>query len=168
MYTDSEQNGMVGCPVPNPGTNGTAPPRIDTECTLGNMASYVVKAGTAEDVSKAVKFAAKYNLRLRIKNTGHDYSGRSTGAGALSIWTHYMDSTEAVPKFVPQGCKTEASYALKAGPAITVEGLYKWAGENGRVTIGGTSATVGATGGYILGGGLGPFVPYFGMGVDSE
>jgi hypothetical protein len=79
-----------------------------------------------------------------------------------------MDSTEARPEFVPQGCNGETTYALEAGPAVDVEALYKWAGENGRVTIGGTTTTVGATGGYILGGGLGPFVPYYGMGVDSE
>ena len=68
MYTNAEQYGNVGCPVPNAGTNGSAPDRIESECTLGNMASFVVKASSANDVSKAVKFAAKYNLRLRIKN----------------------------------------------------------------------------------------------------
>jgi hypothetical protein len=87
--------------------------------------------------------------------TGHDYSGRSTGAGALSIWTHFLDSTEAVPEFIPDGCNTNSSYVVKAGPGVDVEALYKWGGENGRVTIGGTTTTVGATGGYILGGGLG-------------
>jgi hypothetical protein len=68
MYTNAEQYGNVGCPVPNAEANGTAPARVDSECTLGNMASYVVKATSAQEVSKAVKFAAKYNLRLRIKN----------------------------------------------------------------------------------------------------
>jgi hypothetical protein len=96
---------------------------------------------------------------LSIK-TGHDYSGRSTGAGAFTIWTHFLNSTEAEPDFVPEGCKTNDSltnstYALKAGPGVDVEALYKWGGENERVTIGGTTTTVGATGGYILGGGLG-------------
>lgn len=32
------------------------------------MPHYVVNATCADDVAKAVKFAAKYNLRLRIKN----------------------------------------------------------------------------------------------------
>jgi FAD/FMN-containing dehydrogenase len=72
-----------------------------------------------------------------------------------------------VPTFVPKGCKNKASYVVKAGPGVDVEALYKWGGENGRVTIGGTTTTVGATGGYILGGGLGPLVPYYGMGVDN-
>jgi hypothetical protein len=68
MYTNVEQNGNVGCPVPDAKADGTAPAAVQGECTLGNMAAYVVKATSAKDVSKAVKFAAKYNLRLRIKN----------------------------------------------------------------------------------------------------
>jgi hypothetical protein len=100
------------------------------------------------------------NANCFHKQTGHDYTGRSTGAGAFTIWTHYLDSTEAVPKFVPDGCKANnnkpaPTFALNAGPGVDVEALYKWGGENGRVTIGGTTTTVGATGGYILGGGLG-------------
>jgi hypothetical protein len=68
MYTNAEQYGTVGCPVPDALTNGSAPAAVQRECTLGNMAAYVVKATSSKDVSKAVKFAAKYNLRLRIKN----------------------------------------------------------------------------------------------------
>jgi cell division inhibitor SulA len=71
MYTNVEQWGNVGCPVPNALTNGSAPAPVEGECTMGNMAAYVVKATSAEDVSEAVKFAAKNNLRLRIKNVGY-------------------------------------------------------------------------------------------------
>ncbi|CAJ2499890.1 Uu.00g027430.m01.CDS01 [Anthostomella pinea] len=167
MYTNFEQYGTIGCPVPDSNTNGSAPAAIEGECTIGNMPSYVVNATSVDDVAAAVKFAAEYNLRLRIKNTGHDYSGRSSGAGSLSIWTHHMDDTEGVPDFLPAGCDLNSSYALSAGPGVDVEALNIWAGENGRVTIGGTTATVGAMGGYILGGGLGPLATHFGMGVDN-
>ncbi|KAI0141762.1 FAD-binding domain-containing protein [Xylariaceae sp. FL1272] len=167
MYTNFEQYGTIGCPVPEPTTNGSAPAAIQGECTSGNMPSYVVNVTSVKDVAEAVKFAAKYNLRLRIKNTGHDYTGRSTGAGALTIWTHHMDETEGIPEFVPDGCCSNASYVVSAGPGVDVEALNNWAGENDRVTIGGTTATVGAAGGYILGGGLGPLGPHLGMGVDN-
>ena len=45
-------------------------------CQLGNYSTYVVEASTASDVSMAVKFAAAHNLRLIVKNTGHDILGR--------------------------------------------------------------------------------------------
>ncbi|KAI1266333.1 FAD-binding domain-containing protein [Xylariaceae sp. FL1019] len=167
MYTNFEQYGTVGCPVPEPLTNGSAPAAIQGECTSGNMPAYVVDVKSAEDVAESVKFAAKYNLRLRIKNTGHDYTGRSIGAGALTIWTHHMDDAESVPEFIPDGCTADASYAVSAGPGVDVEILNNWAFENGKVTIGGTTATVGAAGGYILGGGIGPLGPHLGMGVDN-
>ena len=41
-------------------------------CPQGLVPTYAVAAENAEDVSKAVKFAQKYNLKLVIKNTGHD------------------------------------------------------------------------------------------------
>jgi hypothetical protein len=76
MYTNVEQSGAVGCPVPNAVADGSAPAPVEGECTLGNMAAYVVKATSSKDVSEAVKFAAKYNLRLRIKNVRSLYSKR--------------------------------------------------------------------------------------------
>jgi hypothetical protein len=50
--------------------------RIDTPqnvtCEQGLVPTYVVVAESEEDVSKAVKFAQNYKLKLVIKNTGHD------------------------------------------------------------------------------------------------
>lgn len=37
---------------------------------------------------KAVQFAGEHNLRIAVKNTGHDYHGKSTIEGGLSLWTH--------------------------------------------------------------------------------
>jgi hypothetical protein len=31
-----------------------------------------------------------------LRNTGHDFGGRSTGAGALSIWTHNLKDVEFI------------------------------------------------------------------------
>ncbi|KAI1741663.1 FAD-binding domain-containing protein [Xylaria scruposa] len=168
MYTNLEQISEIGCPLPDPNTEGVAPPAIESECTLGNMPSYVVNATSTAQIVKAVKFAAEHNLRLRIKNSGHDYSGRSSGVGSLAIWTRHLTSTEAVSAFVPEGCNNvEGHNVVVAGSGVNVEELYNWGGENGQVTIGGYTTTVGAAGGYILGGGLGPLVPIFGLGVDN-
>lgn len=40
---------------------------------------------TVNDVKEAVIFANLFDIRLVIRATGHDYNGKSTGAGALSI-----------------------------------------------------------------------------------
>lgn len=69
MYPLWEMNGPLGCPVPDPRPDGAAPSAvISPECTIGGMAAYVVNATKQEHVSAAVSFAAKYNLRLRIKS----------------------------------------------------------------------------------------------------
>ncbi|CAE7130741.1 unnamed protein product [Rhizoctonia solani] len=45
----------------------------DVTCDQGFVPHYSVDARNDDHVSKAVKFADKYNLRLVVKNTGHDY-----------------------------------------------------------------------------------------------
>ncbi|KAI0199812.1 FAD-binding domain-containing protein [Astrocystis sublimbata] len=168
MYTNFEQISGIGCPVPDPTEDGSAPAAIDSECTLGNMPSYVVNATNTNQIMTSVRFAAKYNLRLRIKNSGHDYSGRSSGAGSLSIWTRHLTSIENITSFVPDGCKnTDGDDVVSAGSGVNVEEIYNWGAANGKVTIGGYANTVGVAGGYILSGGLGALVPIFGMGVDN-
>ena len=45
-------------------------------CNLRPFPHYVVNASTGQHVSEALKFAAKYNVRLTVKGTGHDLLGR--------------------------------------------------------------------------------------------
>lgn len=156
MYINNEITADgEGCPVPKSMTNGSAPAAINGTCALGNMPSYVVNATSADDVQAAVKFAAGHHLRLRIKNSGHDYSGRSSGEGALSIWTRHLNDAVLIEGFVAEGCDDTPSDVVSAGPGVSVEELNKWGADNARVTIGGYTESVGATGGYLLGGGFG-------------
>lgn len=183
MYPNWEldsENGNVGCPVPD--TIPTAP--LTGPCTLGALASFVVNASSADDIAKSVKFAAKFNLRLRIKNvcalfprlhrlfslqTGHDYTGRSSAPGSFTIWTGHLDSTELIPNFTPSGCSPFSSTpVIAAGPAVDVEQLYAAGAQYNVTTIGGATPSVGATGGYIIGGGTGLLATKYGLGVDSE
>ena len=53
----------------------------DKPCKLGNYVRYAVNATSAEDVAATLNFAKDKNIRFVIRNTGHDYLGRSTGAG---------------------------------------------------------------------------------------
>ncbi len=43
-----------------------------TPCTLGNLVDYSINVTSAEDVLAGVKFAQEANIRLVIKNTGHE------------------------------------------------------------------------------------------------
>ncbi|KAF2704324.1 FAD-binding domain-containing protein [Pleomassaria siparia CBS 279.74] len=168
MYINNEiTKDGEGCPVPITTADGSPPAAINGSCTLGNMPSYVVNVTCAHDVSLAVKFAAAHNLRLRIKNSGHDYAGRSAGKGALSIWTRHLNEAVLIEDFSPEGVHGYSTDVVSAGPGVNVEELNQWGADNARVTIGGYTPSVGATGGYLLGGGFGPTAPHFGMGVDN-
>ncbi|KAL7753205.1 hypothetical protein RI367_000980 [Sorochytrium milnesiophthora] len=100
------------------------------ECWQGNVPSYAVRAESPQDVQTAVRFAAERNLRLVVMNTGHDYAGRSTAAGALSVWTHNMKQITLVDRFVATGCGNKKT----AVPAVTVAAGVQW-GEVYRVVL---------------------------------
>ena len=42
-------------------------------CTLGNMVTYSVNASTPLDISRTIAYAKEKNIRLVIRNTGHEY-----------------------------------------------------------------------------------------------
>jgi hypothetical protein len=41
-------------------------------CVLGNLASYSINVTGADDVIAGMQFAAEKNVRLTIRNTGHE------------------------------------------------------------------------------------------------
>jgi hypothetical protein len=43
-----------------------------TPCTLGNYVDYSINVTSAADVATGLKFAQDKNIRLVIKNTGHE------------------------------------------------------------------------------------------------
>ena len=61
-----------------------------TACNQGSVPVFAVNATLPEHVQATIRFAAKHNLRLVIKTSGHAYLGRSTAAGSLLLWLHYM------------------------------------------------------------------------------
>ena len=62
------------------------------------LSAFAVAAQTGADVAAGVAFAAKHNLRLAVKGTGHDWFGRSGShpdlEGSLLIWTHNMKAVK--------------------------------------------------------------------------
>ena len=67
-----------------------------------------------------------------MKNTGHDFLGKSAGAGALSIWTHYLKETRFYQNY-SDGAGYEGP-AIKAGSGVQAFELYKFAHDH-NVTV---------------------------------
>ncbi|RDW61691.1 putative isoamyl alcohol oxidase [Aspergillus mulundensis] len=132
-------------------------------CELGNYVSYAVNVSSSDDVVAAVNFAQDNNIRFVIKNTGHDYLGRSTGAGALSVWTHYLNDIE----YQDWSDATYSGPAYKLGSGVMGFEVLEATHAAGYVLVGGECPTVGLAGGYTQGGGHSALSTSFGLGADQ-
>lgn len=131
---------------------------------MGNYVTYAVKVRDAADASKTLRFAMKHRIRLVIRNTGHDYNGKSTGAGGLSIWTRDIDDITLVKDY------HNSEYdgpAVRLGAGVEVQAAYKFADANNGIIVGGACPTVGIAGGYTQGGGHSPLATKFGLASDQ-
>ncbi|KAK4148374.1 hypothetical protein C8A00DRAFT_39073, partial [Chaetomidium leptoderma] len=135
-------------------------------CTQGGYPVYVVNATSVKHIQAAVNFARNRNVRLVVKNTGHDAVGRNTGAGSLSIWTHYLKGFEFLHDYKQPGGNYRGA-AARVGAGLQVWEAFAHA-EKHNVTLPAASClTVGSYGGWITGGGHSPLSSKFGMGVDQ-
>ncbi|KAF3023662.1 hypothetical protein E8E14_013427 [Neopestalotiopsis sp. 37M] len=135
----------------------------DVPCTLGNYVRYAVNATGAEDIIAAVEFSKEKNVRLVIRNTGHDYLGRSTGAGALGVWTHYLKDIESLD----WADDAYTGKALKVGAGVQGFEALAAAQQLGLVVVTGECPTVGLAGGYTQGGGHSALSTTFGLAADN-
>ncbi|KAK1228962.1 hypothetical protein PQX77_008002 [Marasmius sp. AFHP31] len=136
-------------------------------CEQGSVPPIGVDARSAGDVRAAVKFAAEKNLRLVVKNTGHDYLGRSSARNGFMIWTHHLKDIAYNETFVPEGAPTTETYqALTLGAGVQWREAYAAAQQNNRYIVGGISGdgSVGVAGGWIGGGGHSAFSLRYGLG----
>lgn len=133
-------------------TNHTCNPSANSRsatCTLGHLPEYVIMAKTREQIKAGVDFARTNNLRLIIRNTGHDFMGRSTGFGSLAINTHSFKSVEFIKQYTGPGNWTGS--AVTVGSGIQGRELYRLANQQSPkvIVVGGECPTVGLAGGYI-------------------
>ncbi|KAF0315622.1 FAD binding domain-containing protein [Colletotrichum asianum] len=144
------------------------PPNIydSGNCTMGGFPWYVINATTPEHIQEGVKFAKETGIRLVVKNTGHDFSGKSGGGQSLSIWTHYLKDVEYIPEIVDE-VEGYSGPAFKCGTGVQAFEIYRVAHEHGKVVVGGEGQTVGVMGGYIQGGGHSPLSSIYGTGADQ-
>ena len=91
------------------------------------------------------------------------YLGRSTGAGALSIWTHYLNDIE----YVDWHDGSYSGPAFKLGSGVTGFQVLDATSKRNLVVVGGECPTVGLAGGYTQGGGHSALSTSFGLGADQ-
>lgn len=132
-------------------------------CVVGGFPEYVVNATNVAQIQASVNFAREHNVRLVIKNTGHDFGAKSVGKGALSIWTHQLKDTDFYEKY-DSGNYTGPAVKLAAG--VQVYEAYALAKNYDVTLVGGEGRTVGHIGGYIQGGGHSPLTSIYGMAAD--
>ena len=132
------------------------------------VSPYAITAETPSDIMAAVNFAREHHVKLVIKGTGHDYLGRSNAADSLLVWTHKMRAVTVHDAFTPAGGTGTGV------PAVTVQAGTRWleayeavTNQHGRYVQGGGCTSVGATGGFILGGGFGALSKRFGSAAGS-
>lgn len=135
----------------------------DAQCIVGAYVSYAVNASGASDFRDTIVFAKERNIRLVIRNTGHDYMGKSTGAGALAIWTHNIKGSfifdYTSPAYTGKAMKINAGVQSYEAQAV--------AKANGLVVVEGDCPSVGIAGGYTQGGGTSPLGSKFGLAADQ-
>ncbi|KAI9697553.1 MAG: hypothetical protein M1820_007752 [Bogoriella megaspora] len=136
----------------------------ETPCELGNYASYSINVTGAGDVTAGIKFAKENNVRLVIKNTGHDYMGKSTGKGSLALWTHNLKNSEVLTNYTSD---TYTGPAVKVGAGVISGELYSVVAQAGYRVVGGTCSSVGIAGGYTAGGGHSLINGLYGMAADN-
>ncbi|KAF9030371.1 FAD-binding domain-containing protein [Hymenopellis radicata] len=138
-----------------------------TACYQGAVSSYYIDVHDHTDVVAAFVFSEAYGVPLVVKNTGHDYMGRSSARNSLGIWTHRLKSITYVPDFRPKGCPARNPVpAVTFGSGAQFSELLDFATERNITIPGGSDATVGVGGGYLQGGGHSPLSNIFGLAVD--
>ncbi|KGO72709.1 FAD linked oxidase, N-terminal [Penicillium italicum] len=137
---------------------------VSTPCQLGNIVAYSINVSSAADVQAGINFTQKNNVRLVIKNTGHDYMGKSTGKGGLGLWMHNLNAIEVLSNYSSPNYQGPA---LKLGAGVVTSAAYEAANQHGLRIVGGDCPSVGIAGGFTQGGGHSILSSQYGMGADQ-
>ncbi|KAL4869505.1 hypothetical protein BDV12DRAFT_82272 [Aspergillus spectabilis] len=114
----------------------------------GSYPSKYVDAQSVDDIQKTLNFTRTNHLRLVIKNTGHDYTGRNSGRDSLALWTHNIQPLMVLGRgFIPDRWSEGVGDAITFGAGQQFAGIYEFAHEHDYRVVGGFSNTVGAAGG---------------------
>ncbi|XRM45666.1 hypothetical protein ABZX51_008744 [Aspergillus tubingensis] len=143
-------------------------------CGQGRIPLYSAVVHSVAEIRTVVRFAKQRNIRLVIKNTGHDSTGRSGAPNSLQILTNRLKDITFHYDFVPsQGglgiddVNAIGVPAVTIGAGVMVGELYAAAAARGLIVVAGECSTVGVAGGYLQGGGVSTVLsPLYGLAAD--
>lgn len=139
-----------------------------TKCNQGRIPLYSAMVNSTKHVQEAVMFAKQHDLRLIIRNTGHDLAGRSSSPNALQIHTHRLQGIYFHENFRLHGFDNSLGPAVSVEAGVMMGDLYARSAENGYIVVGGDCPTVGVAGGFLQGGGVSDFLSlHHGLAVDN-
>jgi hypothetical protein len=137
-------------------------------CSLGTLAPYYVDVRESGQVSAALQFSKHHNMRIGVKNTGHDFMGRSVGPNTLAIWTHNLNELSFYENFTASNCPSANGHNIgELGAGVVARDAYAYFGGLGMDITGGYEESVGLAGGFALGGGIGDFTALYGLMADN-
>lgn len=138
-----------------------------TSCNQGSISRFYIDVQSVSEITKALQLSHDHGLRLSIKNSGHDYQGRSSMKGSLALWMRNLRNMTRDACFVPEGCSDiSPADTITTGAGVNFDEVYKFADTEGVTFIGGYASTVGVSGGWVQGGGHSVLSPVYGLGVD--
>ncbi|KAK7054541.1 hypothetical protein VNI00_003739 [Paramarasmius palmivorus] len=146
-------------------------PEYRQNCRIGSVPAYFIDIHSEQDVLTAFRFSKEHNVSLVIKNTGHDYKGRSSAPGSLGLWVRllqeFIDAISYERNFIPEGCYSDVPLpAVYLGAGVQWYEAFDFAEENNITLVGGSDRTVGTSGGWLQGGGHSMLSNTMGLGVD--
>lgn len=112
------------------------------------------------------RYEGHTHVEALYRNTGHEFSGRSTGYGSLSVWIHHIKGIELLDEYT-MGEYTGGAAKIAAGTegweAIQVTNTSS----PGITIIAPGQGSVSETGGWSQGGGHSTVAGYYGLGADQ-
>lgn len=139
---------------------------ISRTCELGNYAAYSINVTTAQHVIAGFDFARQHNIRLVVKTTGHDFMGKSTGKGALSLWMYNLEDKAIIHSYSNPN-STYTGPAAKLGAGVIAGEADEFVGAAGYRVVTGECPSTGLVGGYSQGGGHSLLGGAYGMAADN-
>jgi hypothetical protein len=143
-------------------------PPLGQKCELGRLSAYYVDVRETTHIAAAITFAKEHNIRPVIKNTGHDYLGRSTAPNTLAIWVHNLQTKMFHKTFTAKNCPAvQKENVGEIGAGVMAQDAYDFFEAYGMNVPGGNAGSVGLAGGFGQAGGHGVFTTSYGLMVDQ-
>ncbi|KAF2395824.1 FAD-binding domain-containing protein [Trichodelitschia bisporula] len=145
--------------------------------------NFIYEASRVEHVQRAVRFAAKHNVRLSIINSGHDFMGRQDAPSGILLSVTGMKGIRLLESFTPtvKGAepvdvktvtnvikpKAGQDTAITIGAGVTATEITTAAVGSGLFALIAAHGEVSVAGGWSQGGGHSPLSSDLGLAADN-